>query len=96
MSSEAEVASFIRNANEAELRHLQEEIRWRYQYLAQEALRKFTIGQRVRFKAGRRRFGYIEGEVSAINRTSVTVSKCSDGNKSWRVHPSFLEEVVKP
>ena len=74
-----------------QLQQVVEAIQLKRQYLAKQAIKKFTIGDMVQFKS-RRTGGKVNATVEKVNRKYVIVSTHIGGEK-WRVPASMLTHL---
>ena len=81
----------IYKMNNEELNQVVDAIRLKRQYLAKQAIKKFTIGDMVQFKS-RRTGGKVNATVEKVNRKYVIVSTHIGGEK-WRVPASMLTHL---
>ena len=71
-----------------QLQEVIEAVQLKRQYLAKQAIKKFTIGDMVQFTS-QRTGGKVNGTVEKVNRKYVIVSAHIGGSK-WRVPASML------
>ena len=74
-----------------QLQEVIEAVQLKRQYLAKQAIKKFTIGDMVQFTS-QRTGGKVNGTVEKVNRKYVIVSTHIGGEK-WRVPASMLTHI---
>lgn len=84
------VLNAIRDMNNDELNAVIAAVKLQRNWLARSTARSLTVGDRVRFDAGRR--GFILGEVTKVNPKNILV-KQDGGFTTWRVQASLLEKI---
>ena len=84
------VLNAIRQMDNDDLNEVLRAVKDQRNWLARSTARSLTVGDRVRFDAGRR--GFILGEVTKVNPKNILVRQ--DGAfTTWRVQASLLEKI---
>lgn len=85
-----DVLNAIRNMNNDDLIEVIRAVKDRRNWLARSTARSLTVGDRVRFDAGRR--GFVVGAVTKVNPKNILV-KQDGGFTTWKVQASLLEKI---